>query len=134
MKFHKGSRVEVLRSREREKECWRTGEVIGGNGGFYIVRFDGFACCGGSPLVQGVRPASIRPFPPLVKGSKFRRGDIVEVLVDFCWKSAKVSKVMRHRYVYVTTIGACEKIRVKKGDVRIKRSWQNDEWVADILV
>lgn len=134
MKYQKGSRVEVLRSRERDKECWRTGEVIGGNGRFYIVRFDGLACCGKSPLVQGVRPGSVRPCPPVVKGLKLKRGDIVEVLVDFCWQSARVSKVMRNRYAWVMTFGACEKIRVRKCDVRIKQSWVNDEWVANMKV
>lgn len=71
-------------------------EYRGGNrfDGIILLDLMDFTCCGGSPLVQGLRPGSIRSCPPLVKGSELKRGDIVEVLVDFCWESAKASKVM----------------------------------------
>ncbi|CAM8911547.1 unnamed protein product [Rhodiola kirilowii] len=129
MKYQKGSRVEVLRSRERPGGCWRLGEIIGGNGRFYIVQFDGIVCCRSSKIVQRVLPGSIRPCPPAVKVPQLRRGDIVEVLIGFAWQTATVWKVMKKRYIWVTC-GACEKIRVKKGDFRIKQAWQNDEWAV----
>uniref|UniRef100_A0A7N0TEN2 Agenet domain-containing protein n=2 Tax=Kalanchoe fedtschenkoi TaxID=63787 RepID=A0A7N0TEN2_KALFE len=129
MKYLNGSRVEVLRSRERASGCWRPGEIISGDGTFYIVRFDCYGCCGSSALVQRVLPRSIRPCPPIVDVPRLRCGDVVEVFVDFGWKTATVWKVMRKHYIWVMQ-GPCEKIRVRKGDVRMKQSWQNDEWVA----
>lgn len=55
-------------------------------------------------------------------------GDVVEVLDNFSWKLATISKVSGKRYFVVRLLGSSLEIKVSKSNIRLRQSWKDEEW------
>ncbi|CAI9100214.1 OLC1v1037164C3 [Oldenlandia corymbosa var. corymbosa] len=130
MRFEKGSKVEVFFENERPSGSWRFAEVVSRDDRcLYTVR-----CAIGSQdevVIQNVSARLIRPYPPLLTmPACWMPGDVVEVLHDYSWKLATVSKVFWDNELLVRLVGALNEFKVCSYDVRQRQSWTNGKWVA----
>lgn len=57
----------------------------------------------------------------------FVKGEIVETFHNFSWKMATISKVLGGNNFLVRLLGSMKEIKVEKFNLRVRRSWQNDE-------
>ncbi|KAJ0090757.1 hypothetical protein Patl1_13140 [Pistacia atlantica] len=131
MRFKKGDKVEVLSQKEVPSGSWRCAEIICGNGHNYTVRYDGYSCANDKKFLDRVSRKSIRPCPPLLEVSEFWvPGDVVEVLDNFSWKMATISKVLGKKYFLVRLLGSSLEFKLKEFDIRVRQSWQDDKWVV----
>uniref|UniRef100_F6HH68 Agenet domain-containing protein n=1 Tax=Vitis vinifera TaxID=29760 RepID=F6HH68_VITVI len=131
MRFKKGSKVEVLSKRKVPSGSWISAEIICGNGHNYTVRYDGHQSNIDEAIVERVPGSAIRPCPPPVEGPEgWIPGDIVEVFDNFSWKMATVSKVLGKKYFLVRHLGSSLEFKVRKYDLRVRQSWQDDKWIV----
>lgn len=131
MRFKKGSKVEVLSKTEVPSGSWRCAEILCGNDHNYTVRYDGSEGAIGKTVVEMVSKKAIRPCPPPFEVLKnWFRGDVVEVLDNFSWKMATVSKVLGKKYFLVRILGSSLEFKVSKFDIRVRQSWQDDKWIV----
>ncbi|KAJ9688579.1 hypothetical protein PVL29_014299 [Vitis rotundifolia] len=131
MRFKKGSKVEVLSKREVPSGSWISAEIICGNGHNYTVRYDGHQSNIDEAIVERVPGSAIRPCPPPLEGPEgWIPGDIVEVFDNFSWKMATVSKVLGKKYFLVRHLGSSLEFKVRKYDLRVRQSWQDDKWIV----
>lgn len=131
MRFKKGSKVEVLSKRKVPSGSWISAEIICGNGHNYTVRYDGHQSNIDEAIVERVPGSAIRPCPPPVGGPEgWIPGDIVEVFDNFSWKMATVSKVLGKKYFLVRHLGSSLEFKVRKYDLRVRQSWQDDKWIV----
>lgn len=128
MRLKKGSKVEVLNKKEVPSGSWQCAEIICGNGHNYTVRYDGL---GGANVVERVSRKEIRPCPPPLEVSDdWLPGDVAEVFHNFSWKMATISKVLGKKYILVRLLGSSQEYKVKKFDIRIRQSLQDDQWIV----
>uniref|UniRef100_A0A1J3IGR9 ENT domain-containing protein n=1 Tax=Noccaea caerulescens TaxID=107243 RepID=A0A1J3IGR9_NOCCA len=124
MRFKKGSKVEVLSKSSVPSGAWRSAEIISGNGHYYTVMY------ANNDVTERVARKTMRPEPPTVQVSDpWARGDIVEVLEGCSWKMAIVSKVLEKDCFLIRLLGSSLKIKANKSDIRVRQSWQDDEWI-----
>ncbi|CAA7059074.1 unnamed protein product [Microthlaspi erraticum] len=125
MRFKKGTKVEVLSKSSIPSGAWRSGEIISGNGHYYTVMYDD-----SNDVTQRVPKKIMRPEPPTVQvTAPWARGDIVEVLEGCSWKMAIVSKVLEKGCFLIRLLGSSLKIKANKSDIRVRLSWQDNEWI-----
>ncbi|XP_039143325.1 uncharacterized protein LOC120280533 [Dioscorea cayenensis subsp. rotundata] len=130
MKFKKGSKVEVLNTREAPLSSWWCAEIISSNGHNYVVKYDRKLPEMGAS-VEMVSMEVIRPCPPSAKSSRsWVPGDIVEVFDYGFWKPSVVSKVIEGDYFIVRLLGLHSRLRVHASDLRLRQSWQNNKWIV----
>jgi hypothetical protein len=130
MRFIKGNKVEVLRNKEVPPGEWRCGKIISGNGHTYSVIYEDPFGMRSEALVERVPRKTIRPCPPVESVESWAVGDVVEVFDVGSWKVAMVLKVLGRHYCLVRLLGSYEKFRVKKSNIRVRQSWQDDKWVV----
>ncbi|XP_077211309.1 uncharacterized protein LOC143846689 [Tasmannia lanceolata] len=131
MRFKKGSKVEVLNKREVPSGSWWCAEIISGNGHNYIVRYDIAPDTTDAPIVDRVSRKSIRPCPPPVgSADNWIPGDILEVHHNNSWKITEISKVLDGLYFFVRLLGSSREIKVHKSDLRLRQSWQDNQWIV----
>lgn len=123
--------MEVLRKREATPAEWACAKIISGNGHTYGVVFEGSCGMRNEALVERVPRKAIRPCPPSVGSvESCAVGDIVEVFDVGSWKIAMVVKPFSRDYYLARLLGSCEEFRVHKSNVRVRQSWQNNEWIV----
>ncbi|CAN6806312.1 unnamed protein product [Brassica oleracea] len=134
MRFKKGTKVEVLTKSSVPSGAWRSAEIKSGNGHYYTVMYDGND--GGT--TERVPRKSMRPEPPpaLQVLHSWAPGDVLEVFETCSWKIAIVSKVLEEDCFLVRLLGSSLKVRANKCDIRVRQSWQDNEWimVGQVLV
>nr|GEY85631.1 hypothetical protein [Tanacetum cinerariifolium] len=59
-----------------------------------------------------------------------RPGDVVEVFHNLSWKVAIVSKAFGWDCFLVRLVGSFSEFEASKAEIRVRHSWQNDEWVV----
>ncbi|KAF8084274.1 hypothetical protein N665_0727s0041 [Sinapis alba] len=127
MKFKKRTKVEVLTKSSVPSGAWRSAEIISGNGHYYTVMYDS-----DEGTTERVPRKSMRPEPPPPTSQalcSWAPGDLLEVFETYSWKIAIVSKVLEEDCVLVRLLGSSLKIRVNKCDIRVRQSWQDNEWI-----
>ncbi|XP_024979895.1 uncharacterized protein LOC112516883 [Cynara cardunculus var. scolymus] len=130
MKYKKGSIVEVLITDEVPYHSWRCAQIVSGNGHNYTLRYDVYPGFTNEENVERVSRKFIRPCPPAVEISECWPGDVVEVFHDLSWKMAIVSKAIRWDLFLVRLAGSFLEFEASKSELRVRQSWQNDEWVV----
>ncbi|XP_027176557.1 uncharacterized protein LOC113775755 [Coffea eugenioides] len=129
MRYKKGSEVEVFCKDEVPSGSWRCGQVICGNGHHYTIR-----CIIGAKdeaIFERVSRKSIRPCPPVVHVSRsWMPGDVVEMLHNYSWKMATVSKVLKGNHFLVRLVGSSNEFKVHKFDIRLRQSWMDGKWIV----
>lgn len=131
MRFEKGTKVEVLSKVEVPSGSWRCAEIICHNGRLYTVRYEGYQGTADEAIMERVSRESIRPCPPsLGVMENWNPGDVVEVFQNFSWRMAIVLKVIQKKYILVRLLGSSLEFKVKKFDVRVRQSWQNNKWIV----
>ncbi|XP_007013344.2 PREDICTED: uncharacterized protein LOC18588703 isoform X2 [Theobroma cacao] len=131
MRFKKGTKVEVLSKKEVPSGSWQCAEIISGNGHSYTVRYQGYSGATDKMIVERVSRKAIRPCPPaLVVPDNWVPGDVVEVFDNFSWKMATVLGVLEKKYILVRLLGSSLEFKVSRFDIRVRQSWQDDEWVV----
>ncbi|KAJ0238660.1 ENT domain-containing protein [Hirschfeldia incana] len=125
MRFKKGTKVEVLTKSSIPSGAWRSAEIISGNGHYYTVKYDSV------DATERVPRKSMRPEPPphLQVLHSWSLGDVVEVFQSCSWKMAIVSNVLENDCVLVRLLGSSVKVKATKSDIRVRQSWQNNEWI-----
>ncbi|KAL1189163.1 Protein EMSY-LIKE 4 [Cardamine amara subsp. amara] len=124
MRFKKGTKVEVLSKSSVPSGAWRSAEIISGNGHYYTVMYDR------NDGTARVPRKSMRPEPPLLKVlDNWGPGDILEVFQSSSWKMAIVSKVLEKDCFLIRLLGSSLKFKASKSDVRVRQSWQDNEWI-----
>ncbi|KAK8682921.1 hypothetical protein V6N13_039000 [Hibiscus sabdariffa] len=131
MRFKKGTRVEVLSRKEVPSGSWHCAEIISGNGHSYKVRYEGYSDATNKTIVETVSRKAIRPCPPAPAVSDtWVPGDVVEVFDNFSWKMATVLAILEENYILVRLLGSSMEFKVSKFGVRVRQSWQDNEWVV----
>lgn len=130
MKYKKGSTVEVLTTNEVPCHSWRCAQIVSGNGHNYAVRYDVYPGFTNQGNVERVSRKVIRPCPPSVEILECRLGDVVEVFHDLSWKMAIVSKIFSWDLFLVRLVGSFVEFEASKSELRVRQSWQNDEWIV----
>lgn len=131
MRYKKGSIVEVLTNSEVPYGAWHCAEIISGNGHNYMVRYDVYPGVTDKAVVERVSRKSIRPSPPPLELSEdWIPGDVVEVFHNLSWKMAKVSKALDRNKFLVRLVGSFQEFQVSKSDMRVRQSWQDDDWIV----
>ncbi|EOY30963.1 RNA binding protein, putative isoform 4 [Theobroma cacao] len=131
MRFKKGTKVEVLSKKEVPSGSWQCAEIISGNGHSYTVRYQGYSGATDKMIVERVSRKAIRPCPPaLVVPDNWVPGDVVEVFDNFSWKMATVLGILEKKYILVRLLGSSLEFKVSRFDIRVRQSWQDDEWVV----
>ncbi|KAF8046137.1 hypothetical protein N665_4006s0005 [Sinapis alba] len=128
MRFKKGTKVEVLTKSSVPSGAWRSAEIISGNGHYYTVMYNT-----GDGTTERVPRKSMRPEPPPPPSQvlhSWAPGDLLEVFETCSWKIAIVSKVLEDDCFLVRLLGSSLKIRVNKCDIRVRQSWQDNEWIT----
>ncbi|GKB19305.1 agenet domain-containing protein [Tanacetum coccineum] len=128
MKYKKGSMVET--TDEVPYHSWRCAQIISGNGHSYTVRYDVYPGFTNQGRVEHVSHKYIRPCPPSLEILECRPGDVVEVFHNLSWKMAIVSKAFGWDYFLVRLVGSFSEFEASKAEIRVRQSWQNDEWVV----
>ncbi|XP_078177385.1 uncharacterized protein LOC144571870 isoform X2 [Carex rostrata] len=130
MRFRKGSQVEVFHS-----GSWRPAEIVCGNGHTYLVRYNN--CCFSSSAnkktdEEKVQRKVLRPPPPKKeKADKWAPGDLAEALVHGSWKTVKVTGLAYgNEYYFISPLGQCREVAVKKANLRRRCMWLNGKWVT----
>ncbi|KAJ0261232.1 ENT domain-containing protein [Hirschfeldia incana] len=125
MRFKKGTKVEVLTKSSVPSGAWRSAEIISGNGHYYTVMYDS-----DEGTTERVPRKSMRPEPPPPSQvlHSWAPGDLLEVLESCSWKMAIVSKVLENDCVLVRLLGSSEKVKANKCDIRVRQSWQDNQW------
>ncbi|KAG2333636.1 hypothetical protein Bca52824_004816 [Brassica carinata] len=127
MRFKKRTKVEVLTKSSVPSGAWRSAEILSGNGHYYTVMYDGND--GGT--TERVPRKSMRPEPPPLQVlQSWAPGDVLEVFERCSWKKAIVSKVLENDCVLVRLLGSLLKIKANKSDIRVRQSWQDNEWIT----
>ncbi|KAI9117612.1 hypothetical protein K1719_011778 [Acacia pycnantha] len=128
MRLKKGTKVEVSCKEEVPFDCWRCAEIMCGNGHYYSIRYDG----GNDEAVAARVPRkAIRPCPPVLELTQdWEPGDVVEVCQKNSWSTATMLKVLGENNVLVRSVGYSFDFIVNKIDIRVKQSWQNEEWIV----
>ncbi|CAM8966084.1 unnamed protein product [Rhodiola kirilowii] len=127
MRFTRGCKIEVLSKREVSFGSWRPAVIISGNGHNYTVRYDRLSA--DEPVIGWVSRKAIRPSPP-VKVTNWFSGDVVEVFHNFSWKLATILKGLGENQVLVRLHGSLDTLTVNLDDIRVRQSWENDEWIV----
>ncbi|KAJ0987930.1 hypothetical protein J5N97_006286 [Dioscorea zingiberensis] len=128
MKFKKGSKVEVLNTREAPLSSWWCAEIIFVDGRNYVVKYDRKSTDMGAS-VERVSREVIRPCPPPAKIPRsWVPGDITEVFDYGSWKLSVVLKVIEGDYFIVRLLGSHRRFRVHASDLRVRQSWQDNKW------
>lgn len=123
--------MEILSRREVPSGSWISAEIICGNGHDYTVRYGAHQGHIDEAILERVPISAIRPCPPLVEGPEsWVPGDIVEAFDNFSWKMATVSKVLGKKYFLVRHLGSSLEFKVRKDDLRVRQSWQDDKWIV----
>lgn len=130
MKYKRGSLVEVLTTTEVPYQSWRCARIVSGNRHGYTVRYDLYPGFTNQEIVERVSTKVIRPCPPLVKISECMPGDVVEVFHELSWKMAVVSKAFTWDLFLVRLVGSFVEFKASKSELRVRQSWQNDEWAV----
>ncbi|KAF8097843.1 hypothetical protein N665_0280s0044 [Sinapis alba] len=125
MRFKKGTKVEVLTKSSIPSGAWRSAEILSGNGHYYTVMYDTDDATERVPR-KSMRPEP--PHPPQVLRS-WAPGDVLEVFQSCSWKMAIVSKVLENDCVLVRLLGSSVKVKATKSDIRVRQSWQDNEWI-----
>ncbi|KAH0931791.1 hypothetical protein HID58_008908 [Brassica napus] len=126
MRFKKGTKVEVLTKSSVPSGAWRSAEILSGNGHYYTVMNDTDHCS-----TERVQRKSMRPEPPPVQVlHSWAPGDVLEVFESCSWKMAIVSKVLEEGCVLVRLLGSSLKVKANKCDIRVRQSWQDNEWIT----
>ncbi|CAK9147146.1 unnamed protein product [Ilex paraguariensis] len=130
MRYKKGSKVEVLSKNEVPSGSWRCAEIINGNGHNYTVKYDVLPrFTDENVIVERVSRRSIRPCPPTIISDNWMPGDVIEVFHSSSWKMATVSMVLGRNYYLVRLVGSFQEFKVSKYDLRLRQSWQCDQWI-----
>lgn len=119
--------MEVLSNKGIPSGAWRCAEIMCGNGHHYTIRYDGYA--GVADDTERVCKKVIRPCPPREISENWAPGDVVEVLDNFSWKMAKVSKVLGKKHFFVRLLGSSIEFKVHKFEIRVRKSWHDGKWV-----
>lgn len=120
-----------MSKREVPSGSWITAEIICRHGHNYTVRYDGHQGNMDEAVLERVLGSAIRPCPPPVEGlENWVPGDIVEVFDNFSWKMATVSKVLGKKSFLVRHLGSSLEYKVRKPDLRVRQSWQDDNWIV----
>lgn len=122
--------MEVLNKGDFPSGSWRNAEIISGNGRYYNVKYDRSLGDRDVMIAERVPRKAIRPCPPMVVIENWVAGDIVEVFHNNSWKIAKILKAIGGKCFYVTLLGSSQELKVHKFDVRVRQSWQDDQWVV----
>ncbi|XP_040971050.1 uncharacterized protein [Gossypium hirsutum] len=131
MRFKKGTKVEVLSKKEVPSGSWHCAEIISGNGHNYKVRYEAYSNAVDKTIVEMVSRKAVRPCPPaLVVSDNWVPGDVVEVFDNFSWKMATILAILEKKYVLVRLLGSSLEFRVSKFYIRVRQSWQDNEWVV----
>ncbi|OMP11908.1 hypothetical protein COLO4_03604 [Corchorus olitorius] len=131
MRFKKGTKVEVLSKKEVPSGSWHCAEIVGGNGHSYTVRYESYSGATDKRIMERVSRKAIRPCPPtLIVSDDWVPGDVVEVFDNFSWKMATVLGVWEKNCILVRLLGSSLEFKVSKCDIRVRQSWQEDEWVV----
>ncbi|XWS17176.1 hypothetical protein CRYUN_Cryun33cG0045600 [Craigia yunnanensis] len=131
MRFKKGAKVEVLSKTEVPSGSWRCAEIISGNGHSYTVRYEGYFGATNKTILERVSRKAIRPCPPAsILSDNWVPGDVVEVFDNFSWKMATVLGILEKKYILVRLLGSTLEFMVSKFDIRVRQSWEDDEWVV----
>ncbi|KAK1549718.1 hypothetical protein Q3G72_006672 [Acer saccharum] len=130
MRFKKGSKVEVFCRNEVPSGAWRCAEIISGNGHNYTVRYAQYLGKTNNVYMDKVSRKAIRPCPPAADcAESWMAGDVVEVFDDFSWKIATILKVLSGDSSLVRLLGSSREFQAHKMNIRVRKSWQDDEWV-----
>nr|XP_043623160.1 uncharacterized protein LOC122594938 [Erigeron canadensis] len=130
MKYKKGSIVEVLTTNELPYHSWRCAKIVSRNRQDYTVRYNVYPGFTNQEIVECVSTKFLRPCPPIVEFSECRPGDVVEVFHELSWKMAVVSKAFSEDLFLVRFVGSVIEFEATKSEIRVRQSWQNDEWVV----
>lgn len=118
--------MEVLTKSSVPSGAWRSAEILSGNGHYYTVMNDTDHCS-----TERVQRKSMRPEPPPVQVlHSWAPGDVLEVFESCSWKMAIVSKVLEEGCVLVRLLGSSLKVKANKCDIRVRQSWQDNEWIT----
>lgn len=129
MRFRKGSKVEVFGKKETSSGSWYSAEIINGNGHYYTIKYDVESGVIGADLFDRVPRKAIRPCPPVMQVVEdWVYGDVVEVFHGFSWKMATVLRVLPKDWLLVKFVGLSQELEVRKGEIRPRLCWQDDEW------
>lgn len=131
MGFKKGSKIEVFSKSEVPSGAWQPADIISGNGHNYTVRY--VHCLGGTneTVSERVSRKAIRPCPPPVNCKEsLVVGDVVEVFDGFSWKIASILKVLSVDCYLVRLLGSSRELVAHKGNIRVRQSWQDGEWIV----
>lgn len=131
MRFKKGDKVEVLSRKEVPSGAWRSAEILCGNGHNYTVKYDGYTGTTDQAVMERVSRKTMRPCPPILRVAKnCFPGDVVEVFDNFFWKMATISKIVGRKYFLVRLLGSSLEFKVSRSDVRVRQSWEENNWVV----
>ncbi|XP_065848453.1 uncharacterized protein [Euphorbia lathyris] len=132
MRFKKGTKVEVLSRKDGSFGVWRSAEILSGDQHSFSVMYDHPPNHNNEDRVAKVSSNAIRPCPPPMFDLShcWTPGDLVEVFQDFSWKTAAILKVFGSDYYMVKLIGCSRELRLRKVHIRVRRLWQDGEWIA----
>ncbi|GAA0147374.1 hypothetical protein LIER_36506 [Lithospermum erythrorhizon] len=129
MRFKKGAMVEVFCQTENPAGSWRCAEIIRGNGHNFIVKY--YSGMNEQSIEEKVPRKFIRPSSPKMNFlENWKPGDIIEVLHNFSWKMATVSRVLSRGKFLVSLVGFFEEFEVSKSDIRLRQSFVDGKWVV----
>ncbi|KAJ6844472.1 uncharacterized protein M6B38_292760 [Iris pallida] len=130
MRFKKGAKIEVFNKKEVPSGSWWPAEILSGNGHTYWVRYGRSSGDMGADVARVPRKA-IRPCPPPVEGlGSWVVGDIIEVFNNCSWKLAQVSRLDGGDCFFVRHLGSSTEFLAHVSDIRVRQSWQNNDWVV----
>ncbi|GAA0161407.1 hypothetical protein LIER_17731 [Lithospermum erythrorhizon] len=129
MRFKKGAMVEVFCKTDNPAGSWRCAEIIGGNGHSFVVKYH--SRMNKESVDERVPRKFIRPSSPEVGFlENWKSGDVIEVLHNFSWKMATVSRVLCKGKFLVKLVGFFDEFEVSVSDIRLRQSWVDGKWVV----
>ncbi|KAG9147800.1 hypothetical protein Leryth_003418 [Lithospermum erythrorhizon] len=129
MRFKKGTMVEVFCQTENPAGSWRCAEIVRGNGLNFVVKH--FSGMKKESIEERVPGKFVRPSPPKMEFlENWSSGDVIEVLHNFTWKMATVSKVLSRGKFLVRLVGFVDEFEVNESDIRLRQSWVNGNWIV----
>ncbi|KMZ71528.1 hypothetical protein ZOSMA_17G00830 [Zostera marina] len=106
MRLKKGSKVEVLNTRNSPYGSWWSAVIISGNGHYYQVIYDVHPDHLNDTIIERIPRKNLRPCPPPQCPKKWSEGDFVE-LHD-----------------------SSEKFKAHNSSFRLPRIWKDSKWVS----
>lgn len=130
MRLKKGSKVEVLNTRDSPYGSWWSAVIISGNGHYYQVIYDVHPDHLNDTIIERIPRKNLRPCPPPQCPKKWSEGDFVEVFHCGSWKYCIVEDVAGCDYYFVQLHDSSEKFKAHNSSFRLPRIWKDSKWVS----